>query len=170
MDRRYAPTGLFAIAMMLGCSGAPAVEEEEGEEIASVSSELKKSCERDDDHECDCDGPSRKKAYHLTAFDATTGQLSGVNAFGRTFSAQVTAATKFKRANLNRFGPVDPIRPTIIEYNDLIAQGDQGYALDLLVGAGASVRVGIKNGLVRSLRPVPILLMRRGAAVGADGL
>ena len=150
MKLRSALTALLALAMTAGCSSAS----EAPEDIETSTSELQ-TCENADGTPIECDGAG-KAAYVLTGFNAATGELQGFNQFGSYFSAPVTNATTFHKANLNKYIPTEPNRVLLVQYNATVQQHAQPYTqLAALTSFAMSARVTIKGNKVKDFRPVP---------------
>lgn len=146
---------LAAVASM-GCSSPDA---EPMDAVASTSSADTIGCDGSsdlDDESVECETGGRK-AFTIVSFDGT--YVTGVNGFGQTIHASFAPSTAFRKANLSRFIPGEPIRPALVAYNAAIAShADLGGALETLLAFGGHARIRIKANaptVIKAFRPVP---------------
>jgi hypothetical protein len=153
MNRLALSTAVLALAMMMGCSSPSDPQDATQEDTDTTESAITACGDQDEDVECNCEGPG-KRAFTLLSISGTT--LTGVNGFGQTITASITSRTNFKKANLNRFTPSEPIRPTLLAYNAAIQNRTNVLnVMEDLVSFQPHARVGVKNGIVKAFRPVP---------------
>lgn len=162
MNRRAIFTAALAVSMMMGCSSPAETDSTTHENTSTTASAL--SSRRGgngnhddgnhDDGEHDDGEGSSSRTFTLTSLSGTT--LSGVNSLGQTFTASFTSTTIFLSANLNRFIPSVPIRPSLVAYNAAV-QSHQNVlgAIEDLVSFGGHARVVVINGTIRAFQPVP---------------
>ena len=158
MNRRSlftAATAALAAAMMMGCS-SPADTQEPTEETSSTESALT-FCEGSYDLDVACDGPGPSRNVYTLSTNID-GAITAINSLGQTVALNFTIDTRFRQANLNRFQPGDPIRPSLLAYNAAVQSHTNILGtLEDLVAFGAHARVSIKTGTtnIRAFRPVP---------------
>ncbi|MDB4939293.1 MAG: hypothetical protein JWP87_6265 [Labilithrix sp.] len=153
MNRLALPTAALVAAMLMGCSSPSDTGSTTQEDTDSTESAITLCGDYDLDVEVACETGS-KQAYTLLSFNGET--LTGVNGFGQTITANFTSSTNFKKANLNKFTPTDPVRPALVAYNAAIQNGTGVLTLmEDLVSFQPHARVSVKNGNVKAFRPVP---------------